>query len=83
MKVSQNNYPLLYEEERERVYGIKGEWKVMANYRNCIHQGFAYAANGYKDVHIVCDLTGDIYKKKYCKICEYYQPRKIYKGVEK
>ena len=35
----------------------------MANYRNCIHQGFAYAVNGYKDVHIVCDLTGDIFKK--------------------
>lgn len=42
--------------------------------KNCKHQGFAYAQNGYKNIRIICDLTGEIHDKKYCKKCEYYEP---------
>ena len=47
----------------------------MAARKNCKHQGFAFAKNGYKNIRIVCDLTGEIHDKKYCKKCEYYEPR--------
>lgn len=47
----------------------------MAQIKNCKHQGFAYAKNGYKNIRIICDLTGKIHDKEYCKKCEYYEPR--------
>lgn len=43
--------------------------------KNCKHQGFAFAKSGYKDVHIICDYTGEIHKKAYCRDCIYYEPR--------
>ena len=46
----------------------------MSARRNCIHQGFAYAKNGYKDIHIVCDWDGECHSKKYCEKCENYVP---------
>lgn len=49
--------------------------------RNCKHQGFAYAKNGYKDVHIICDLDGECHKKEECKTCPNYQAREK-KGEE-
>lgn len=49
----------------------------MAQRRNCKHQGFAYAKNGYKDIHIICDYDGECHKKEYCKKCEYYVPRTL------
>ena len=42
--------------------------------RNCIHQGFAYAKDGYKKVIICCDWDGEVHKKEYCSKCKYYTP---------
>ena len=47
----------------------------MAQRRNCIHQGFAYTKNGYKNIKIVCDYDGKIHPKEYCKQCKNYIPR--------
>lgn len=47
----------------------------MANRRNCIYQGFAYAKNGYKNIHIVCDYTYKVYPKEHCRKCENYKAR--------
>lgn len=47
----------------------------MSARKNCKHQGFAYAKNGYKNIRIICDLTGEIHDKKYCEKCKYYEPR--------
>lgn len=47
----------------------------MSARKNCKHQGFAYAKNGYKNIRIICDYTGEIHDKKYCEKCEYYEPR--------
>lgn len=55
----------------------------MAARKNCKHQGFAYAKNGYKNIRIICDLTGEIHDKKYCEKCEYYEPRTSKKEVER
>ena len=49
----------------------------MARRRNCIHQGFAYAKYGYKNIRIICDLDGEIHKKEHCEKCEKYVPRTI------
>ena len=46
----------------------------MAARRNCIHQGLAYAKDGYKNIRIICDLDGEIHQKEYCEKCEYYVP---------
>ena len=46
----------------------------MAARRNCIHQGFAYAKNGYKNIRIICDWDGKQHPKEYCKKCENYVP---------
>lgn len=46
----------------------------MAARRNCIHQGFAYAKDGYKNIRIICDWDGKIRPKEYCKKCENYVP---------
>ena len=51
----------------------------MAARRNCKHQVFAIAKNGYKNIRIICDLTGRIHDKEYCKKCEYYEPHKTQK----
>lgn len=48
----------------------------MAARRNCIHQGFTYAKNGYKNIRICCDLDGKQHPKEYCKTCENYVARK-------
>ena len=47
----------------------------MPQFKNCKHQGFAYAKNGYKNIHIICDLDGETHKKEYCRRCEFYEPR--------
>ena len=47
----------------------------MARIKNCKHQGFAYAKDGYKNVHIICDYDGEIHKKEYCLKCEIYESR--------
>lgn len=47
----------------------------MANRRNCIYQGFTYAKNGYKNIHIVCDYEYKVYPKEYCRKCENYKAR--------
>ena len=52
----------------------------MAKRRNCIHQGFAYAKDGYKNIHIVCDCDGKCHKKDDCQKCENYVPRPKEKG---
>ena len=44
----------------------------MAARKNCIHQGFAYAKDGYKNIRIICDYDGEIHPKKYCEKCENY-----------
>lgn len=54
----------------------------MAARRNCKYQGFAIAKNGYKNIRIICDWTGKIHDKEYCKKCEYYEPRKLQKEVQ-
>lgn len=43
--------------------------------KNCKHLGFSYVKDGYKDIHIICDLDGNIHKKEYCKKCDNYVPR--------
>lgn len=48
----------------------------MANRKNCKHQGFAYAKDGYKNLRVICDLDGETHKKEYCQKCEMYEPRK-------
>ena len=48
----------------------------MALRRNCKHQGFAYARDGYKNVRIICELDGEVHNKEYCKKCDMYAPRK-------
>lgn len=52
----------------------------MAQRRNCIHQGFAYAKDGYKNIHIVCDYDGKCHKKDDCRKCENYVARPKEKG---
>ena len=47
----------------------------MAARKNCIHQGFAYAKDGYKNIRIICDFDGEIHPKKHCEKCENYVPR--------
>lgn len=45
----------------------------MAAFKRCKHQGFTYAKDGYKDIHVVCDLNGEIHKKEYCRTCSQYE----------
>jgi hypothetical protein len=52
----------------------------MAQRRNCIHQGFAYSKDGYKDIHIICDWDGECHKKDDCRKCENYVARPKEKG---
>lgn len=52
----------------------------MAARKNCKHQGFTYAKNRYKNVHIICDLDGETHKKEYCRKCKNYDPRKPQNG---
>jgi len=54
----------------------------MANKKNCKHQGFTYAKDGYKNVHIICDLDGENRSREYCTECTNYVPRKTEKGGE-
>ena len=53
---------------------------MMAKRRNCVHQGFAYAKDGYKNIHIVCDYDGKCHKKDDCIKCENYVARPKEKG---
>lgn len=54
----------------------------MAARKKCKHQGFAYAKDGYKNIRIICDLTGEIYPKKHCEKCENYVPRIKERGAD-
>ena len=52
----------------------------MAAIKKCKHQGFSYATNRYKNIRIICDLTGKIYDKEYCRKCNNYDSRLLKKG---